>query len=69
MTRKSKNIFACCERNLAKFGPSSGVTQDGDIWKCPTCGEEFFHVCDEAEGCCWEHSIPVQREAEPKERQ
>jgi hypothetical protein len=55
----SEDIFWCCKSNLPIFAPSDGYAKDGEQWICPTCGEQYVHVCDEAEGCCWEHAIPV----------
>jgi hypothetical protein len=49
------NVFWCCESNLPIFGPSDFRAQDGEEWTCLTCGERWYHVCDEAEGCSWEH--------------
>ena len=54
-----EDVFWCCRSNLSIFAPSDGWAKDGETWKCPTCGEEYVHVCDESEGCSWEHSIPV----------
>jgi len=40
----------CCERQV----PSSNTAQDGELWTCPTCKRTWIHICEEAEGCCWE---------------
>lgn len=31
----------------------SGYRQPGQIWTC-TCGKQYSHICDEADGCSWE---------------
>lgn len=54
-----EDVFWCCKSNLPIFAPSYGYAQDGEEWECPTCGERYTHICDEAEGCSWEHTIPV----------
>lgn len=54
-----ENIFWCCESNLEVFYPNHTQAQDGELWTCPTCGEKWEHVCDEAEGCEWWPSVPV----------
>lgn len=59
MKRKVEDLFWCCRSNVEIFASSPGTAQDGELWKCPTCGEEWEHVCDEAEGCSWRPSIPV----------
>ena len=41
-----------CDRVLNRTYPSHAQAQDGERWRC-TCGNEFEHVCDEAEGCSW----------------
>jgi hypothetical protein len=46
----------CCERLV----PSAGTAQDGEAWTCPKCGRKWVHVCDEAEGCCWEPDVEAE---------
>lgn len=41
------------ERQRAGVVVSNFRAQDGDEWTCD-CGLRFVHVCDEADGCCWE---------------
>ena len=48
----------CCRSNLPIFGPSDGFAKDGELWTCQTCGEQWEHICDEAEGCSWQPAIP-----------
>ena len=53
----------CCEAVLeaAKKEDTSLSdfrVQDGRLWRCK-CGQVWIHVCDEAEGCCWEPAPPV----------
>ena len=51
----------CCEDRL----PSPGEAQDGKVYACPVCGWKWRHLCDEAEGCCWEvERIRTQTKAE-----
>lgn len=41
-----------CELVLRNFYPRQSQAQEGEIFIC-TCGSEYVHVCDEAEGCFW----------------
>lgn len=43
-----------CEQALtdAHGSLTSGFWQEGAVLTC-SCGREWVHVCDEAEGCCW----------------
>lgn len=48
-------VFPCdCEAMAPPGFLMSGHRQDGEHWRCPACGALWVHVCDEAEGCCWE---------------
>lgn len=47
---------ACCKRGV----PPSNTAQDGEAWTCPKCGTKWIHICDEADGCCWERDIEFE---------
>jgi hypothetical protein len=42
-----------CEQVIGKSFLISGYRQDGERVDCPSCGRDWVHVCDEAEGCTW----------------
>jgi hypothetical protein len=50
----------CCAREIQKHDPS-GQAANGERWKCPKCGREWEHECDEAEGCTW---FPVNQDTD-----
>lgn len=52
-----------CDRFLNRKYPNHAQARDGERWVC-TCGKEYEHVCDEAEGCSWR--LCVQPEGESK---
>ena len=41
-----------CEKELETLYPNHAQANDGERWTC-TCGKEWIHLCDEAEGCVW----------------
>ena len=53
-----------CEKELEKQYKANvrltpSLAQDGDTWTC-ACGKTYTHICDEAEGCCWEVLPQIQ---------
>lgn len=53
---------ACCRANITA---SRGLEHDGNVWTCPTCGQRWVFVEDEAEGGLW-HTLPKERKQSPR---
>jgi hypothetical protein len=50
-----------CNDELERRYPGHDQANDGDLWTC-SCGQQYAHVCDEAEGCSW---VKVKAASQP----